>query len=107
MRRVKPIDSWVLPVTINGVQTYDLLDTDAGCSLLSKAVFEAMSTSMYPIRQRGRDMHGVGNSTLPTIGDLVCNVTIAGRHYQIDMVVSTQNEAIGCILGMVFLQTHE
>ena len=78
MRRVKPIDSWGLPVTITR------LDTGAGCSLLSKDVFEAMSTSMYPIRQRGCDMHGVGNSTLPTIGDLVCDVTVAGRSYPID-----------------------
>ena len=51
-------------------------------------------------------MHGVGNHTLPTMGDLLCDVTIAGKRYPIDMVVSTENEAIGCILGMDFLQTH-
>ena len=106
LRRVKPIDSWVLPVTRNNVKTYALLDTGAGCCLLSKAVCEGMSKSMHPLNIRGRDMHGVGNHTLPTMGDLVCDVTIAGKSYQIDMVVSTQNEAIGCILGMDFLQTH-
>ena len=52
-------------------------------------------------------MHGVGNSTLPTIGNLVYDVTVTGRNYPIDMVVFTQNEAIGCILGMDFRQTHE
>ena len=109
MRRVKPIDSWVLSVTINGIQTFALIaiDTGAGCSLLSKAIYENMSTSLYPIRQRERDIHGVGQTTLPTIGDLICNVTIAGHHYPIDMVVSSEHEAIGCILGMDFLQTHE
>ena len=107
MRRVKPIDSWVLPVTINGIQTFALIDTGAGCSLLSKAIYESMSTSLYPIRQRERDIHGVGQTTIPTIGDLVCNVTIAGHHYPIDMVVSSEYEAIGCILGTDFLQTHE
>ena len=90
MRRVKPIESWVLSVTINGIQTFALIDTGAGCSLLSKAIFDSMSTSLYPIRQRQRDIHGVGQTTIPTLGDLVCNVTIVGHHYPIDMVVSSE-----------------
>ena len=106
LRRVKPVDSWVLPVTINNVKTYALLDTGAGCSLLSKAVYESMSRSLYPLRVRTKNIAGVGNNTLPTMGDLVCSVTIASCKYPIDMVVSTENEAIGCILGMDFLQTH-
>ena len=107
LRRVKPIDSWVLPVTINGVQTYALLDTGAACCLLSKSVFEAMPRSLHPINSRPRDMKAVGNHTLSTIGDLVCDVTINSKHYAIDMVVSSENETIGCILGMDFLQDHD
>ena len=98
MRRVKPIDSWVLPVTINGIQTFALVDTGAGCNLLSKAIFDSMPASLYPIRQRQRDIQGIGQTTIPTLGDLICNVTIAGHHYPIDMVVSSEHEAIGCII---------
>ena len=107
LRKVKPIDSWVLPVNINGVQTFALLDTGAACCLLSKAVFEAMPRSQHPINSRPRDMTAVGNHTLTTIGDLVCDVTINSRHYPVDMVVSSQNESIGCILGMDFLQDND
>ena len=107
IRRVKPIDSWVLPVKINGVPTHALIDTGAGCCLLSKAVFEAMPKSRYPIKHRPRDLHAVGGLSLKTIGDLVCDVVVNGRQYAIDMVVSTQNESIGCILGMDFLQDHD
>ena len=91
---------------VNNVKTYALLDTGAGCSLLSKAVYEAMSMSLHPIRAHSRDLHGIGNRTLATKGDLVSNVVIAGKSYAIDMVVSSENEAIGCILGMDFRRTH-
>ena len=102
LRRVKPIDSWVLPVIINGVHTHALLDTGAACCLLSKAVYEAMPRSLHPINSRPRDMKAVGNHTLSTIGDLVCDVTINSKQYPIDMVVSSENESIGCILGISF-----
>ena len=104
LRWVKPIDSWVLPVIVNNVKTYALLDTGAGCSLLSKAVYEAMSMSLHPIRAHSRDLHGIGNRTIATKGDPVSK---AGKSYAIDMVVSSENEAIGCILGMDFLRTHD
>ena len=107
VRRVTPIDSWVLPVVINGVSTHALLDTGAGCCLLSKAVFEAMPKSRYPITRRARDLQAVGGFDLQTMGDMVCDVVVNGRNFAIDMVVSTVNESIGCFLGMDFLQQHE
>ena len=107
LRRVKPIDSWVLPVTINGVQTFALLDTGAACCLLSKAVFEAMPRSLHHLANYPRDMKAVGNHTLSTLGDLVCDVVIQSKNYTIDMVVSSENESIGCILGMDFLQDYD
>ena len=107
IRRVKPIDSWVLPVCINGVSTHALIDTGAGCCLLSKAVFEGMPKSRYPLTHCPRDLHAVGGLSLQTIGDLLCDVIVNGKQYAIDMVVSTENETIGCILGMDFLQEHD
>ena len=104
--QLKPVHSWVLPVVINGVHTNALLDTGAGCCLLSKAVFEPMSRSRHPLNTRPRDINAVGKHILPTIGDLICNVTINGRQFPIEMVVSTENETIGCILGMDFINTH-
>ena len=67
IRCVKPIDSWVLPVCINGVSTHALIDTGAGCCLLSKAVFEGTPKSRYPLTHRPRDLHAVGGLSLQTI----------------------------------------
>ena len=80
IRRVKPIDSWVVPVCINGVATHALIDTGAGCCLLSKAVCEGMPKSRYPLTHRPRDLHAVGGLSLQTIGDLLCDVVVNGKH---------------------------
>ena len=63
--------------------------------------------SIYSITRRSYDTYAVGSHTLPTIGDLVCDGIVNGKHFAIDMVVSTENESIGCILGMDFLLEHE
>ena len=105
--RVRPAESWVLPVTINTVRTNALLDTGAGLCLLSKAVYEQMPKSKYHLRPGKRDIKAVGLNTLPTIGEIDCDVLINGKEFPIDMVVSSEDESIGCILGMDFLLGHD
>ena len=104
---VKPVDSWVLPMSVNGIKTHALIDTGAACCLLSKAIYDQMSTSLHPLKTRSHSMYAVGGQTVPTEGDLVCDVAVNGRHYPIDMVVSSENETVGCILGMDFLLDHD
>ena len=94
-------------MSVNGIKTHALIDTGAACCLLSKAIYDQMSTSLHPLMTRSRSMYAVGGQTVPTEGDLLCDVNVNGRHYKIDMVVSSENETVGCILGMDFLLDHD
>ena len=37
------------------------------------------------------------------LGSILCDVTIAGHHYPWEIYVSTENETVGCLIGMDFM----
>ena len=105
-RRIRAVDSWVLPISVNGVKTNALIDSGASCCLLSRGVYEAMSKSNFSIRRGPHKIFGVGNNALDTLGEISAICQIAGSSYPIDMIVSSSYETIGCYLGMDFFLKH-
>ena len=104
--RLKGVDSWMLPVFLNGVKTHALVDSGASCCLLSKAVYDQMPTNRSRLIGGGKTIRGVGNHTLATIGEIEVDVTVAGKDWPIKMSVSSEKEPVGCYIGMNFFQTH-
>ena len=52
---LKSVDSWMLPVVINGVATLALVDSGASATKISKAVHEKMIPGKYPLRPTRHD----------------------------------------------------
>ena len=96
----------MLPVVLNGVKTHALVDSGASVCLLSKSVYEQMSTTRHRLIAGGKVIRGVGNNTLATIGEMNVDVQVAGKEWPMKMAVSSEKEPVGCYLGMNFFQTH-
>ena len=107
IRKVQNVDSWVLPVILNGVQTYALIDSGASCCLLSKAVYDLMAKSRYRLKSGNRVITGVGGRSLTTLGEMTVQVGIGGKDWPMNMAVSSENETVGCYLGMDFFRKYE
>ena len=107
IRKVQNVDSWVLPVILNGVRTYALIDSGASCCLLSKAVYELMDKSRYPLKSGNRVITGVGGRSLTTLGEMTVQVGIGGKNWPMNMAVSSERETVGCYLGMDFFRKYE
>ena len=101
--RIQAMESWACPLRLNGIKTAAILDTGASISLMSRAVYEQMPKSMCYPRQGPKVLRAAGNHALTTLGSVLCDVTIAGHHYPWEIYVSTENETVGCLLGMDFM----
>ena len=61
LHMLKSVDSWMLPVVINGVPTLALVDSGASATMISRAVYEKMSPGVHPLRPtRHPSVTGVG-----------------------------------------------
>ena len=97
----------MLPVILNGVKTHALIDSGASCCLLSKSVADLMPRSLFSIKAGGKQIKGVGNGLLQTVGDMSVQVRIAGKDWPMKMAVSSEVEPVGCYLGMDFFMAHD
>ena len=106
--RVRSLNGWILPVTLNGVRTSALIDTGASTSVLSKSIYQAMPVSTRSAVQADHQIiRGVGNVSMIPIGRMQVDIGIEGSGtYPLEMVVSNANETAGCYLGMDFFEAY-
>ena len=95
--RVRSLNGWILPVTLNGVHTSALIDTGASTSVLSKAIFQAMpAATRSAVRADQEIIRGVGNVAMTPIGRMQVEIGIEeSGTYPLEMVVSNANETAG------------
>ena len=94
VNRMTGVDSWMLPIVLNGVKTHALVDSGASCCLLSKSVYDKMSLTRYRLLEGGKTIRGVGNNTLATIGEMNVEVRLAGQNWPMKMHVSSETEPV-------------
>ena len=77
---LKSVDSWMLPVVINGVATLALVDSGASATMISRAVHEKMIPGKYPLRPtRHSTVTGVGGGKVGLQGEIQAEIQIAGQ----------------------------
>ena len=108
MHMLKSVDSWMLPVVINGVPTLALVDSGASATMISRAVYEKMSPGVHPLRPtRHPSVTGVGGGKVGLQGEIHAKIQIAGQHWPLDVSVSQRYEPVDCYLGMDFFSVHK
>ena len=80
LNMLKSVDSWMLPVVINGVTTLALVDSGASATMISRAVYEKMTPGRHPLRPTRHDtVTGVGGGKVGLQGEIQAKIRISGH----------------------------
>ena len=104
---VKSVDSWMLPIKVNGVTALALVDSGASATMISRAIYEKMAPGHYPIVPcEHMEVTGVGGQKVKLLGEVQSEIQIAGGRWKIDVSLSERYEPVDCYLGMDFFTEH-
>ena len=103
---VKSVDSWMLPIKVNGVTALALVDSGASATMISQAVFEKMTPGSYPIIPSAHKVTGVGGQRVGLLGEVHAEIQIAEKLWNMDVSLSERYEPVDCYLGIDFFTEH-
>ncbi len=97
---------WLIPITVEGVQTLALLDTSASVSMMGRPLYQKVQqVSLCVSKGKTPQLEGVGGNPVPTLGHTTVGVGIRDGVYRAT-VVSARKERPNFIIGADFLAAH-
>ena len=99
---------WLIPITVEGVQTLALLDTGASVSMMGRPLCQKVQ-QVSRLRLQTQDtpqLEGVGGNPVPTLGHTMVGVGIGDGVYKATVVVSARKERPNFIIGADFMAAH-
>ncbi len=98
---------WLIPITVEGVQTLALLDTGASVSMMGRPLYQKVQVSRLRLQMQDTPrLEGVGGNLVPTLGHTTVGVGIGDGVYKATVVVSARKETPNFIIGADFLAVH-
>ncbi len=85
---------WLIPITVEGVQTLALLDTGASVSMMGRPLYQKVQqvSRLCLQMQDTPQLKGVGGNSVPTLGHTTVGVGIGDGVYKATVVVSARKE---------------
>ncbi len=99
---------WLIPVTVEGIETLALIDTGASVSMLFCPLYQKIKQCKeltLPTQETPR-LEGVGGNPVPTLGHAEVEVGVGTGKYKAAVAVSTRIERPNFIIGADFLGVH-
>ncbi len=99
---------WLIPITVEGVQTLALLDTGASVSMMGRPLYQKVQ-QVSRLRLQMQDtpqLEGVGGNPVPTLGHTMVGVGIGDGVYKATVVVSARKERPNFIIGADVMAAH-
>ncbi len=99
---------WLIPITVEGIQTLVLIDTGASVSMMGWPLYQKVQhvSQMRLEMQDTPRLEGAGGNPVPTLGHADVQVGIEDGVYKATVVVSAWRESPDFIIGADFLAAH-
>ncbi len=99
---------WLIPVTVEGIETLALIDTGASVSMLGRPLYQKIKQlKQLALQTQGTpQLEGVGGNPIPTLGHAEVEVGVGAGKYKAAVVVSARKERPNFIIGADFLGEH-
>ncbi len=100
---------WLIPVTVKGIKTLGLIDTEASVTMMGHPLYEKIQ-KLQPEHLQTREMprlEGVGGNPVPTLGITVVGVDIGAGTYKATVMVSARKERPNFINGADYMSAQD
>ncbi len=99
---------WLIPVTVEGIETLALIDTGVSVSMLGRPLYQKIKQlkQLTLQTQETPRLEGVGGNSVPTLGHAEVEVGVGTGKYKAAVVVSACKERPNFIIGADFLGAH-